>query len=91
MDSSDFNNTTVIEYLNDYLKKHKGSSQFMDSYASAIDYYKQGVNEPDKQKSRDLLTKALDEAKKCQSINDDISHWFNPAGLIMEIEDALKA
>lgn len=80
---------------NSFMEAHKGESEFLDSFCSARDKYLKAVvpsfqinNGMDQKK--ELLQKALEEARKCVEIHDDFSHLINPKGLIDGIEEALE-
>lgn len=84
-----------IKGLDEYLNDYRNDSAFVDSFCSARDKYNKAVNsypknDTGKTQKRELLEKALKEAKKCLDIDDDYSQWINPNGLITAIEQEIS-
>ena len=82
---------------NGFMETHRGESDFLDSFCSARDKYLEAVNPSFQinnvnngmEQKKELLQKALEEARNCIELHDDYSHLINPKGLIDGIEQAL--
>lgn len=84
-----------IKGLDKYLNEYRDDSEFVDLFCSARDKYNKTVNsypqkDSEKKQKKELLEKALEEAKKCLGIDDIYSQWINPKGLITAIEQEIS-
>lgn len=81
---------------NSFMEAHKEESGFLDSFCSARDKYLEAINPSflinnGMEQKKELLQKALKEARKSAEIHDGYSHLINPKGLIDGIEEALES